>query len=1193
MPSLLHSNTPTPSSTSASKPASRSASAAAALSTPPSPTSSDLSALLPALSRLALPRAGARLDLPAFAGSADALAIAQLAQSAQRLLVITANPLDAQRLQDEIGWLAPGLRAHLLPDWETLPYDNFSPHQDLISERLSSLYAISRGETDIVLVPASTALYRMGPPSYLAAYTFFLKQGEKLDVEQFKAQMAVAGYTHVTQVVSPGEFSVRGGLVDLFPMGSPLPFRIDLFDDEVESIKTFDPDTQRTVYPTKEIRLLPAREFPLDDKGRARFRSRFRETFEGDPTRAAIYKDVSNGIAPAGIEYFLPLFFEESATLLDYLPADTAVLLHRDVPTAIAEFWRDTRSRHDLLKGDRSRPVLPPEQLFLSDEAFFIALKDRPRLTLGAGSGSGAAIAQALPELAVERKASDPLHKLKAFQDTFGGRILLLADSPGRRETMAEYLLEYGLQPEVVSDFAAFLASDAAFALGIAPLASGFMLPEASTHTPGMGAGLAVITEAELYASTARSRARRDSRKAATMEGWLRDLSELKLGDPVVHVSHGVGRYLGLIHMNLGEGETEFLHLEYNGGDKLYVPVSQLHVITRYAGADPETIDLHRLGSGQWEKAKKKAAIQVRDTAAELLALYAQRAARAGHRFDFKQHDLDAFTEGFGFETTPDQQSAIDAVISDMKSGRPMDRLVCGDVGFGKTEVALRAAFIAVADGKQVVVLCPTTLLTEQHYQNFADRFADWPIKIAELSRFRSAKEQTEALAQLAEGKVDIIIGTHRLLQKDVVFKRLGLVIIDEEHRFGVRQKESLKQLRREVDILTLTATPIPRTLGLAMEGLREFSVIATAPQKRLAIKTFVQPASRGVIREAVLREFKRGGQVYFLHNEVDTIDNMKNDLEELLPEARIVVGHGQLPERELERVMRDFTQQRANLLLCTTIIETGINIPTANTIIINRADRFGLAQLHQLRGRVGRSHHQAYAYLLTMPGAKPTAQAQKRLEAIAMMEDLGSGFYLAMHDLEIRGAGEVLGENQSGEIQQVGFSLYTEMLKRAVKDLQAGKEPDLSQPLEVVSEINLHTPALLPTDYCPDVQERLTLYKRLANCDTEEDLRALQEELIDRFGELPPQTAALIETHRLRMLVKDYGVNKLDASDAQISVQFAKDAPIDPVKVIFLIQKDRSTKMAGPEKLVRRASLPNLKERVKAVKDLLDAVKA
>ena len=1141
-----------------------------------------LPALLAELPVLSAVRPGQRIELAPLHGSADALALAQLAQPGRTLAVVNADPLDAQRLHEELAWLAPALRVHVLPDWETLPYDAFSPHQDLVSERLSTLYAISRGEADVVLVPATTALYRMAPPAFLAAYTFFLKQGERLDVDQLRAQMALAGYAHVTQVVSPGEFSVRGGLVDLYPMGSALPYRIDLFDDEIESIKTFDPDTQRTVYPVNEVRLLPAREFPFDDKARARFRSRFRESFEGDPTRCAVYKDVSNGIAPAGIEYYLPLFFDDTASLFDYLPADAAVLLHRDVPAAIAEFWRDTHSRHDLLKGDRSRPVMSPESLFLSAEAFFIALKERPRLQF---PGSAAAtVAQPLPAVSVDGKASDPLHRLKAFCAGFDGRVLILADSAGRRETMAEYFAEYALAFAPSTDLAAFVAGDAVLGLAVGPLAAGFMLPAAR---------LAVVTEAELYAATARTRGRRDNRRASTMEGWLRDLSELKPGDPVVHVSHGIGRYIGLIHMDLGEGDTEFLHLEYNGGDKLYVPVAQLHVITRYAGADPEAVDLHRLGSGQWEKAKRKAAQQVRDTAAELLALYAQRAARAGHRFDFKQHDLDAFAEGFGFETTPDQQAAIDAVIADMRSGRPMDRLVCGDVGFGKTEVALRAAFVAVADGKQVAVLCPTTLLAEQHWQTFSDRFADWPVKVAELSRFRSAKEQGEALAQLAEGKVDILIGTHRLLQKDVSFKRLGLVIIDEEHRFGVRQKEALKALRSEVDILTLTATPIPRTLGLALEGMREFSVIATAPSRRLAIKTFVQRWSKGIVREAVLREFKRGGQVYFLHNEVDTIENMRNSLTELLPEARIVVGHGQMPERELERVMRDFTQKRANLLLCTTIIETGIDNPSANTIIINRADRFGLAQLHQLRGRVGRSHHQAYAYLLTDADAKPSAQAQKRLEAITMMEDLGSGFYLAMHDLEIRGAGEVLGENQSGEIQQVGFSLYTEMLKRAVRDLQEGREPDLSQPLEVVSEINLHTPALLPSDYCPDVQERLTLYKRLANCDNDDDLRALQEELIDRFGELPPQTQALLETHRLRLLVKPYGVAKLDASEAQISVHFGPNPAIDPGKVILLIQKDRNTRMAGPDRLIRKAALPGLRQRAQAVKELLEAVRA
>ncbi len=1132
--------------------------------------------LLPTLPSIDALKPGQRLTLPALAGSADALAIATLESGGMRV-VVTANPIDALRLRDEMAWFAPEQRVCVLPDWETLPYDSLSPHQDLVSERLATMYTITRGEADVVLVPASTALYRLAPPEFLAAHTFFVKRGERMDGDAFREQMTLAGYAHVTQVVSPGEYSVRGGLIDLFPMGSPLPYRIDLFDDEVDTIRTFDPDTQRTVYPVDQIRLLPAREFPIDDAGRTGFRSRFRERFEGDPSRVSLYKDVSNGIAPAGVEYFLPLFFDDTATLFDYLPRECHVVLHGDVPTAIEDFWRDTQSRYKLLTGDRSRPVMPPADLFLDQEAFFTRLADYPRLMLDGKSDTVAAAP--LPPIAVERKANDPLHSLRDWLAGFDGRVLMVAESPGRRETMADYFAEYTLPIAPCDSLDDFLAQEAPLCLSVAPLMSGFVLPEAK---------LAIVTETELYAHTARTSRRRDNRREATVEGWLRDLSELKIGDPVVHTSHGVGRYLGLIHMDLGEGDTEFLDLEYAGGDKLFVPVSQLHVITRYAGADPDAVGLHRLGSGQWEKAKKKAAMQVRDTAAELLSLYAQRAARPGHRFDFKTHDLEAFAEAFGFEETPDQKAAIDAVVDDMKSGRPMDRLVCGDVGFGKTEVALRAAFIAVADGKQVVVLAPTTLLTEQHYQTFSDRFADWPIKIAELSRFRSAKEQTQALKELAEGKVDIIIGTHRLLQKDVHFKRLGLVVIDEEHRFGVRQKEALKQLRSEVDILTLTATPIPRTLGLALEGLREFSVIATAPQKRLSIKTFVQRHSKGIVREAVLREFKRGGQVYFLHNEVDTIENMRDALTELLPEARIVVGHGQLPERELERVMRDFTQQRANLLLCTTIIETGINIPTANTIIINRADRFGLAQLHQLRGRVGRSHHQAYAYLLTDAHAKPTALAQKRLEAITQMEDLGSGFFLAMHDLEIRGAGEVLGEHQSGEIQQIGFSLYTEMLKRAVKDLQEGREPDLTQPLEVVSDINLHTPALLPNDYCTDVQERLTLYKRMANANNDATLRDLQEELIDRFGDMPEQTTALLETHRLRVALKDMDVLKLDAAEHQLSIQFGPRTAIEPITVIELVQKDPSTRMTGQDKIVRKIDAPGVKQRSAAVRALL-----
>jgi transcription-repair coupling factor (superfamily II helicase) len=1142
-----------------------------------------------------LPKPGQRLDLPPFPPSADALALSRLVLPGRLLLVVCASPLEAQRLAEEIAWFAPELRSHLLPDWETLPYDSFSPHQDLVSERMATLYAVSRKECDLLIAAASTTVTRLAPPAFLLGHTFFMKKGERLKLDALRSQLTVAGYQHVTQVVAAGEYSVRGGLVDLFPMGTQLPYRIELFDDEIETIRSFDVDTQRTLYPVPEIRLLPAREFPFGDAGRTTFRQRFRETFEGDASRVGLYKDVSNGILPAGIEYYLPLFFEATARLFDYLPEDAALLLHGDVPGAIAEFWSDTQGRYKMLGGDRSRPVLPPDQLFLRDDEFFIAAKKLPQYLLKAkdlpsgipsrdDAGEDVKVVQGqaapavkLPLLAVNRKADDPLALLRSFLGQFGGRVLLLAESAGRRQTLSDFLAEYGMLPASCEDFASFLAAPQGFMLGVGPLSGGFVLDD-----------VAVITENELYAATARPRGRRTDARRANLEGWLRDLSELKIGDPVVHEAHGIGRYLGLVHMDFGEGATELLHLEYANSAKLYVPVAQLQVISRYSGADPEAVQLHTLGSGQWEKAKKKAALQVHDTAAELLHLYAQRAAREGHKFEFKQHDLEAFADGFGFEETPDQQTAINAVIEDMRSGKPMDRLVCGDVGFGKTEVAMRAAFVAVADGKQVAILCPTTLLAEQHYQNFADRFANWAVKVAEISRFKSAKEQDEAIALLGQGKIDILIGTHRLLQKDVAFERLGLIIIDEEHRFGVRQKEALKALRASVDVLTLTATPIPRTLGLSLEGLRDFSVIATPPQKRLAIKTFVSKWSSGQVREACLREFKRGGQVYFLHNEVDTIENMKERLQTLLPEARMVIGHGQLPERELERVMREFTQQKHNLLLCSTIIETGIDNPHANTIVINRADKFGLAQLHQLRGRVGRSHHQAYAYLLTHEDAKPTAQAKRRLEAIQAMEELGSGFFLAMHDLEIRGAGEVLGESQSGEIHEIGFAMYTNMLNAAVRALKAGeKVPDLTQPLAVTSEINLRVPALLTNDYCPDVHERLTLYKRLANCDSEDDLIAMQEELIDRYGEMPPQTLALIETHRLRLAGRPLGLAKLDAGPAAISLQFVPNPPIDPAKIIRLLQSDRSFKLAGQDKLLWQKPSANVKERVAAVRDL------
>ena len=1125
------------------------------------------------------PARGLKTAAPGLHGSSDALALAALARASAPVAVICAEAFDALRLQHEIAWFAPELRVLVFPDWETLPYDHFSPHQDLVSDRLATLHAASRGAYDVLLVPATTMLTRLSPPSYLAGFTFFLKKGEKLDLDGLRAQMALAGYTHVTQVVSPGEYCVRGGLIDLFPMGTPVPYRIDLFGDEIETLRTFDVDTQRTIYPVNEIRLLPAREFPFDDSGRTRFRQRFRELFEGDPSKSQLYKDVSNGIAPGGIEYYLPLFFEQTARLADYLPEASVVCLHGDVEQAIGAFWKETESRFRLLRGDHARPLLPPAELFTPIDEFFGSIKPFARIEIKLGGTAATSPTRPAPDVRVDRHVEDPLHALATLLATTSARVLICVEGLGRRETVQQFLAEHGLHPTATDTFGAFMASPEPFALCAAPIATGFALFEPE---------LLIVTETELYAANPRRIAQRERGKRSNVEMMLRDLSEVRIGDPVVHEQHGIGRYLGLVTMDLGDGPSEFLHLGYAEDTKLYVPVGSLHLISRYSGTAPDDAPLHALGSGQWERAKTRALKQVRDTAAELLNLYAQRALRVGHKFKLSPHDYERFAEGFPFEETPDQAAAIEAVIADLTSDKPTDRLVCGDVGFGKTEVALRAAFVALMDGKQVAILVPTTLLAEQHFQNFSDRFADWPIKIAELSRFRTGKEVKAALAGLIDGSIDLVIGTHKLIQPDVAFRNLGLVIIDEEHRFGVRQKEQLKRLRAEVDILTLTATPIPRTLAMAMEGLRDFSVIATAPQKRLAIKTFVAGYSEGVIREAALRELKRGGQVYFLHNEIDTIGNMREKLERLLPEARIRIGHGQMPERELEQVMRDFYQQRCNVLLCSTIIETGIDVPTANTIIINRADRFGLAQLHQLRGRVGRSHHQAYAYLLT-PGAEAlTPNAQKRLEAIQNLEELGSGFFLAMHDLEIRGAGEVLGESQSGEMQEVGFQLYTDMLTAAVNALKAGREPDMEAPLGVTTEINLHTPALLPESYLGDVHERLVLYKRLANCATMLDLDGMQEELIDRFGLPPPPAHTLLESHRLRILGKPLGVTKVDAAAERVIISFVKHPPFEPIKLIQLIQRDGRYRLAGQDRIRIEWPTKTLDDRLALIKDFL-----
>jgi transcription-repair coupling factor (superfamily II helicase) len=1141
---------------------------------------------LQSTSPIALVKAGQRFVFDGATGSSDALALARYhlanRENVPLLVVMCASAVDSQRLSVEIPFFAPDARVRLLPDWETLPYDTFSPHQDLVSARLATLHDLGEGRCDILLVPATTALYRMPPASFLAAYTFSFTQGERLNEAKLKSQLTLAGYEHVSQVVRPGEYCVRGSLLDLFPMGSPLPYRIDLFDDQVDSIRAFDPDTQRSLYPVRDVRLLPGREFPFDEPARTAFRSRWREVFEGDPSRSSIYKDIGNGVPAAGIEYYLPLFFDETATLFHYLPENAQLAFVGDMDAAIKRFTNDTKQRYNFLSHDRERPLLEPKRLFLSDDDFFSFAKPFAQIKFPPSPEGGWAMP--LPGLAVDRHAEDPLLALRHYLEQTPNRVLLATESAGRRETIQQLLADNGLRGAIDDTFQQWLTGDARFSLGVAPLANGFVLP---------GEGISIVTETELYGQLTRRAGRRRQEQASNVDSMVRDLSELKIGDPVVHTQHGIGRYMGLVSMDLGEGETEFLHLQYQNETKLYVPVAQLHVISRYSGADPDTAPLHTLGSGQWDKAKRKAAQQIRDTAAELLNLYARRALRQGHAFPLEARDYAKFAESFGFEETPDQAAAIAAVIGDMTSGKPMDRLVCGDVGFGKTEVALRAAFIAVLGGKQVAILSPTTLLAEQHTNTFTDRFADWPVKIAELSRFKSTKEVAGSIQAINDGTVDIVIGTHKLLSGDVVFKRLGLVIIDEEHRFGVRQKEALKALRAEVDVLTLTATPIPRTLGMALEGLRDFSIIATAPQKRLAIKTFVRREEDGVIREAMLRELKRGGQVYFLHNEVETIENRRSMLEKLVPEARIAVAHGQMHERELERVMRDFVGQRANVLLCTTIIETGIDVPSANTILIHRADKFGLAQLHQLRGRVGRSHHQAYAYLLVHDPAALTKQAQRRLEAIQQMEELGSGFYLAMHDLEIRGTGEVLGDKQSGEIHEIGFQLYTDMLNDAVRALKEGREPDLNAPLAATTEINLHAPAILPADYCGDVQERLSLYKRMANCESSDAIDSILEELIDRFGKLPPQANALVETHKLRLAAKPLGIMKIDAAEHVISLQFVPNPPIDAMKIIEMVQKNKHIKLAGQDKLRIEVRSPDLAVRISTVKETLRALGA
>jgi len=1122
-------------------------------------------------------------------GSSASLAIYHGACNAESpVLLLTHDTPSAIKIEQELKSLNTDntLSICLFPDWETLPYDTFSPHQDIISQRLATLYQLSRMKKGVVIVPVCTLLQRIAPKKYLDLNSLLIKKGDKKDLHQLRQELEASGYRAVDQVMEHGEFCARGAIIDLFPMGSKSPFRLDFFDDEIDEIRLFDPESQRSSDKVEGIDLLPAHEFPTDKAGTNLFRSQYREMFSGNIPKESVYHQVSNGILPAGIEYYLPLFFDETSTLCDYLSENTLVIISGDIDKAQTQFWSDAQFRYEDRKYDTSRPLLAPEKLFLNSEELYSALKPYDRITLKeqatnnesdavnegnntpTKSGTVHFDVNTLPDLTVDHKLKQPFELLTQFIESkeTPNKILFIAESQGRRESVLDLLQRDNIKPQVFSTIDDFIESDETIGITVNALTHGFIFQSKGTAKKN---AIALITESELLGDRVQQTRRRNKQKDVQADALFKNLAELSIGQPVVHIDHGIGRYSGLETLETGGITTEFLMLTYANESKLYVPVGSLHLISRYSGTDAEHAPLHKLGTDSWSKAKKKAAEKVKDVAAELLDIYAKRANNHGHTFKRDKNDYRAFADSFGFEETLDQEQAINAVVSDMLSPKTMDRLVCGDVGFGKTEVAMRAAFIAVNDSKQTAILVPTTLLAQQHYENFRDRFANWPVSIEVLSRFKTAKEQNAVIAKVESGEIDILIGTHKLLQNSIKYKDLGLLIVDEEHRFGVKQKEKIKQLRSNVDILTLTATPIPRTLNMAMGGMRDLSIIATPPAKRLAVKTFVRQREDALIRESILREILRGGQVYFLHNNVDTIDKTAADIQTLVPEARIIVAHGQMRERELERIMSDFYHQRYNVLVCTTIIETGIDVPSANTIMMDRADHLGLAQLHQLRGRVGRSHHQAYAYLLTPHEKRMTKDAKKRLDAIASLEDLGAGFTLATHDLEIRGAGELLGEDQSGSMSQIGFSLYMEMLDEAVSSLKDGKTLSLDQVMRNQTEIELRVPALLPDDYIFDISLRLSIYKRIASCKSKQELDDIQVELIDRFGLLPQATKNLVHIAKLRLKAQTIGISRIEANESGGSIEFSDNTKVDPMLIIKLIQQKQSIyKMEGANKL-------------------------
>jgi transcription-repair coupling factor (superfamily II helicase) len=1124
-------------------------------------------------------------------GSAAALALAEAARSDERLyVIIAADARELERRSAELRFFAgASLSLLTLPDWEVLPYDLFSPHPDITSERLRTLFALPRERSGCLIVAADTLIQRLSPAAYVQGRAFELNKGDRFALPEFRSRLIEAGYASVGQVTSPGEFAVRGSLLDVFPMGSATPLRIDLFDDVIEGIRRFDPETQRSLNALERVRMLPAREMPLDADAVRVFRGRFRARFEGEPTQAGIYRGVSEGLAPAGIEFYLPLFFETTATLFDYLPQNAVLVRDATLTGALQRNWQDIESRYEARRHDIERPILAPHELFLNPTEIESQLASFATIELNSFKADLETAPQtdgvhnfptAAPRaLRIDTHADKPFAALESFVSQFDGRVLIAADSAGRREVLHEMLraADYSVTP--VEGWDEFASGTALVALTVAPDLEGLTLIEPP---------IAVVSEAQLFGARARQERRR-KRAATDPEAILRDLQDLNPGAPVVHEEYGVGRYVGLQAMDVAGQRGEFLVLEYLDGDRVYVPVQSLHLITRYTGAAPESAPLHKLGSDQWAKAKKRAAQQIRDVAAELLDLYARRRARQGLKIPVPEPEYQSFANAFPFEETDDQAEAIIQVLGDLTSARPMDRIICGDVGFGKTEVAMRAAFVSVQAGRQVAVLVPTTLLAQQHLTNFKDRFADWPVRIESLSRFGSGRETRATLEAIEQGKVDIVIATHRLLHAHARFKDLGLIVIDEEHRFGVRDKERLQALRAEVHVLTLTATPIPRTLNMALGGLRDLSLITTPPAERLAIKTFIIEWHGPTLREAALRELRRGGQIYFVHNEVRSIEKTAAEVQALVPEANVRFGHGQMRERDLEQLMVDFYHRRFNLLVCTTIIESGIDVPTANTIMINRADRMGLAQLHQLRGRVGRSHHRAYAYLIAPPRAALSADANKRLEAIESMEELGAGFVLATHDLEIRGAGELLGEQQSGQMTEVGLALYLDMLEQAVRALKEGREPALDRPLAADTEVELRLPAFIPDTYIGDVHVRLSLYKRSAAAHDESALDELTAEIIDRFGSLPPSAQHLLRIARLKLSARALGIRRLDIGPQGGYVLFEETNSVDPASVVRMIQKSpREYRLEGSLRLRIAQALPTEEARFRFAGKLL-----